>query len=135
MSAWTCHPLMARPSQRSLHLVLGSHDGRALVPIPKRSASPRVTSTSELVDSLKALDPNRPIREADIAPAPKSPFWPSLWSRSCKASAPAPSASLPPLRSRRDGAEKTPRRQSEKFRRRPDLPVPNAPGTGCISGD
>jgi hypothetical protein len=66
MSAWTCHPLMARPSQRSLHLVLGSHDGRALVPIPKRSASPRVTSTSELVDSLKALDPNRPIREADI---------------------------------------------------------------------
>jgi hypothetical protein len=27
------------------HLVLGSHDGRALVPIPKRSASPRATST------------------------------------------------------------------------------------------
>jgi hypothetical protein len=27
------------------HLILESHDGRALVPIPKRSASPRVTST------------------------------------------------------------------------------------------
>jgi hypothetical protein len=27
------------------HLVFESHDGRALVPIPKRSASPRATST------------------------------------------------------------------------------------------
>jgi len=27
------------------HLVLESHDGRALVPIPKRSTSPRATST------------------------------------------------------------------------------------------
>jgi hypothetical protein len=45
-------------------LVLESHDGRALVPIPKRSTSPRATST--LVDSLKALDSYRPIREADI---------------------------------------------------------------------
>ena len=28
------------PPVRLFHLVLGSHDGRALVPIPKRSASP-----------------------------------------------------------------------------------------------
>ena len=35
------------------------------MPSPKRSASPRAISTLTL-DSLKALDPNRPIREADI---------------------------------------------------------------------
>jgi hypothetical protein len=50
-------------------LVLESHDGRALVPIPERSTSPRATSNSVVVDSLKALDPNRPIREADMAGA------------------------------------------------------------------
>jgi len=38
-----------------------------LVPSPKRSESPWATSTLELVDSLKALDPRRPIREADMA--------------------------------------------------------------------
>jgi hypothetical protein len=59
---------MARPTQRSFRLVLESHDGRALVPIPERSTSPRATSTLQRwVDSLKALDPNRPIREADIS--------------------------------------------------------------------
>jgi hypothetical protein len=45
------------------HLVLGSHDGRALVPIPKRSAYPASDLDVVVVDSLKALDPNRPIRE------------------------------------------------------------------------
>ena len=35
----------ARPTQRSFRLVLGSHDGRALAPIPERSTSPRGTST------------------------------------------------------------------------------------------
>ena len=39
---------------------------RADVPIPERSTSPRVTSRTVRVDSLKALDPKRPIREADI---------------------------------------------------------------------
>jgi hypothetical protein len=38
------------------------------VPSPKRSASPRATSTHCNVDSLKVLDPERPIREADVAP-------------------------------------------------------------------
>jgi len=41
------------------HLVLGSHDGRALVPIPKRSAYPASDLDVVVVDSLKALDPNR----------------------------------------------------------------------------
>ena len=37
--------LTAKPPQRLFHLVFESHDGRALVPIPKRSTSPRATST------------------------------------------------------------------------------------------
>src|SRR5262249_36623292 len=48
---------------RLFHLVRGSHDGRALVPIPKRSAYPASDLDVVVVDSLKALDPNRPIRE------------------------------------------------------------------------
>src|SRR6516165_67855 len=59
-------PFTARPPQRLFHLVLGSHNGRALVPIPKRSANPWEASTLQCLDSLKVLDPNRPIREADI---------------------------------------------------------------------
>jgi hypothetical protein len=35
----------ARPPQRLFRLVFESHTGRALVPIPKRSTSPRATST------------------------------------------------------------------------------------------
>ena len=35
-------------------------------PIPERSTSPWATSTLQRLDSLKALDPSRPIREADI---------------------------------------------------------------------
>jgi len=67
MSAWTCRRLMARPPKRLFHLVFESHSGRALVPSPKRSASPRATSTLQWRIGLKALDPERPIREADIA--------------------------------------------------------------------
>src|SRR5215467_1134810 len=37
--------LTARPPERLFHLVFESHDGRALVPIPKRSTSPRATLT------------------------------------------------------------------------------------------
>jgi hypothetical protein len=50
------------------HLIFESHDGRAFVPIPKRSASPRATSKPQRWDSLKVLDPEWPIREADVAP-------------------------------------------------------------------
>jgi hypothetical protein len=39
---------------------------KALMPIPKRSTSPRATSTPRVADSLKALDLKRPIREAGI---------------------------------------------------------------------
>ena len=64
MSAWTCRQSTARPTERLFYLVLEPHDGRALVPIPERSTSLRATSTLQ-VDSLKALDPTRPIREAE----------------------------------------------------------------------
>jgi hypothetical protein len=78
MSAWTCRQLSARPPLRSFHLVFEPHDGRALAPIPKRSTSPRVTSAPPVVDSLKALDPNRPIREADISGSGLLPRKPNL---------------------------------------------------------
>jgi hypothetical protein len=36
---------MTRPPHRLFRLVLESHDGTAFAPIPKRSTTPRVTST------------------------------------------------------------------------------------------
>jgi len=58
----------ARPTKQILgalafHLVLESHDGRALVPIPKRS-EPVCDIETAVADSLKVLDLKRPIREA-----------------------------------------------------------------------
>jgi hypothetical protein len=54
------------------HLVFESHDGRALVPSPKRSAEPVSDIDTGVGDSLKVLDPRRPIREADICSAANS---------------------------------------------------------------
>src|SRR6516164_11436526 len=74
----------ARPPKRSFHLVFESHDGRACVPIPERSTSPRVTLTPLPVDSLKALDPNRLIREADSCSAANDKWMPQgAASRAC----------------------------------------------------
>jgi len=47
MSAWTYRRLTVRPPNRLFRLILEPHDGRALVPIPKRSASLRATSTQQ----------------------------------------------------------------------------------------
>src|SRR5262249_41971392 len=58
--------LTARSPKRLFHLVFESHDGRALVPSPKRSESPASDIDTGVVDGLKALDPEWPIREADI---------------------------------------------------------------------
>src|SRR5580698_2548835 len=67
---------MARPTQRLFHLVFETHNGRALVPIPERSASPRATSNTAVVDGLKVLDPKRPIREADmLRPRTECQLW------------------------------------------------------------
>ena len=48
------------------HLVLESHDGRALVDSEEKR-EPESDIDTAVVDSLKVLDPKRPIREADIA--------------------------------------------------------------------
>ena len=58
--------LTVRSRNRLFRLVLESHDGTALVPIPKRKREPVSDIDTAVVDSLKVLDPNRPIREAGI---------------------------------------------------------------------
>ena len=58
--------LTARPSKRLFHLVLESHDGRALGADSEEKHEPVSDIDTVAADSLKALDPKRPIREADI---------------------------------------------------------------------
>ena len=48
------------------HLVLESHDGRALGADSEEKHEPVSDIDTAMVDSLKVLDPNWPIREADI---------------------------------------------------------------------
>ncbi len=50
------------------HLVLESHDGRAPGADSEEKHEPVSDIDTVVVDSLKALDPEWPIREADIAP-------------------------------------------------------------------
>jgi len=51
-------PTSARPRYRLFHLIFESHDGRACVPIPKRSTSPWATSTPYWWIVWKRLTPN-----------------------------------------------------------------------------
>jgi hypothetical protein len=62
-----CRQLSATPPLRSFHLVFEPHDGRALAPISAEKHEPVSDIDTAVVESLKALDPNRPIREADMA--------------------------------------------------------------------
>jgi hypothetical protein len=48
------------------HLVFVSHDGRGLGADSEEKHEPASDIDTAAVDSLKALDPNRPIRETDI---------------------------------------------------------------------
>src|SRR5262245_4928252 len=66
MSAWTYRRLTARPPKRLFHLVLESHDGRATGADSEEKHEPVSDIDTVVVDSLKALDPEWPIREADI---------------------------------------------------------------------
>jgi len=50
--------LTARPTIRLFHLVFETHYGRALVPSPKRSASPRATSILQRWIVWKCLTQN-----------------------------------------------------------------------------
>jgi hypothetical protein len=65
--AWSLGPAVhetARPPDRLFRLVLGSHNGRALGADSEEKREPVRDIDTEAVDSLKVLDPNRPIREA-----------------------------------------------------------------------
>ena len=66
MSAWTCVTLTARPSQRLFRLVFESHDARGLGADSVEKHEPVSDIDTVLVGSLKALDPKRPSREADV---------------------------------------------------------------------
>ena len=59
--------LTARPSKRLFHLVLKSHDGRALGADSEEKHEPVSDIDTAAADSLKVLDPKRPIREAEVA--------------------------------------------------------------------
>jgi hypothetical protein len=67
-SLWACplgpaFRLMARPRIRLFHLLLGPHDGRALVPDSEEKREPVSDIDTAVADSLKALDPKRPIEK------------------------------------------------------------------------
>ena len=59
--------LTARPPKRLFRLVFESHAGRALGADSEEKHEPVSDIDIAVVDSLKALDPKRPIREADMA--------------------------------------------------------------------
>ena len=56
----------ARPPNRSFHLVFESHDGPACRAESVEKHEPASDIAIAAADGLKALDPSRPIREADI---------------------------------------------------------------------
>ena len=58
-------PLTARSPKRLFHLVFESHDGRAPGADSEEKHEPVSDIDTVVVDSLKALDPEWPIREAD----------------------------------------------------------------------
>jgi len=80
----------------NFRLVFESHTGRALVPIREEKHEPVSDIDTVVVDSLKALDPKRPIREADmIRKRLKVRFWTQPGHRSrptalCRKPLPAP---------------------------------------------
>ena len=66
MSAWTCRPTV-RPTNRLFRLVFEPHDGRALSADSEEKREPARDIETATVESLKVLDTQWPIREADIA--------------------------------------------------------------------
>src|SRR5262245_62190600 len=71
--------LTARSPKRLFHLVFESHDGRAPGADSEEKHEPASDIDTVAVDSLKALDPEWPIREADIertlAPTVRAGWW------------------------------------------------------------
>ena len=66
MSAWTCRLSNGKADPKIVPPVLGSHDGRAPGANSEEKHEPVSDIDIAAVDSLKTLDPKRPIREADI---------------------------------------------------------------------
>ena len=66
MSAWTGRSSTARPTNRLFRLVLESRDGKAQGANCEEKHEPASDIDIALMDSLKVLDPEGPIREADI---------------------------------------------------------------------
>ena len=58
---------MARPPERLFRLVFEPHDGRALSADSEEKREPARDIETATVESLKVLDTQWPIREADIA--------------------------------------------------------------------
>ena len=75
MSAGPTVSPTARPPNRLVHPVLEPHDGRAQEPNSGEKHEPASDIDTAAVDSLKALDPNRPIREADIRQKNEEADW------------------------------------------------------------
>ena len=69
MSTWTYRSSDGRPPERLFRLVLETHDGRAPGADSEEKHEPVSDIDTVVMDSLKALDPEWPIREADIARA------------------------------------------------------------------
>ena len=67
MSTWTYRSSDGRPPERLFRLVLETHDGRAPGADSEEKHEPVSDIDTVVMDSLKALDPEWPIREADIA--------------------------------------------------------------------
>ena len=67
MSAWTYRSSDGKAARKMFHLVLESHDGRAPGADSEEKHEPVSDIDTVVVDSLKALDPEWPIREADMA--------------------------------------------------------------------
>ena len=66
MSAWTCRHTDGKAVPKIVPPRLRSQDGRALAPDSEEKHEPVSDIDTVLVDSLKALDSKRPIREADM---------------------------------------------------------------------
>jgi hypothetical protein len=64
--------LTARPRARLFHLVFGSHTGRALGADSGEKSGLASDIDTATVESLNALDPKRPIREAVSFNDPKA---------------------------------------------------------------
>jgi hypothetical protein len=67
MSAWTCRQSDGKADQKIVPPRLRTPCWKGLSAESEEKREPASDINTATLDSLKALDPNRPIREADIA--------------------------------------------------------------------